>query len=170
MYASFSRQAKTLAKAGADYIIIETMTSVMEAEAAIKAARETGLEVICTFAFDLNKLGKFRTFMGVSPEMAAQVSADAGADIVGANCGKDTTIENMAEITKLIRTVTDKPVIINSNAGAPVMQDGVLTYNETPEKMAQYVPALIEAGANIIGGCCGTTPEHIRAIAKAAGY
>ncbi|MBR4749279.1 MAG: homocysteine S-methyltransferase family protein [Abditibacteriota bacterium] len=167
LYASFSRQARVLKEAGADYIIIETMTSVMEAEAAIRAAKETGLTVICTFAFDLNKRGQFRTFMGVGPEMAAQASVDAGADIVGANCGKDTTIEHMAEITGLIRQVTDKPVIINSNAGAPILDNGQITYNETPEKMASFVPALIEAGASIIGGCCGTTPAHIKAIAEA---
>ncbi|MBP5274073.1 MAG: homocysteine S-methyltransferase family protein [Abditibacteriota bacterium] len=168
MYAAFSRQAKTLALAGADYIIIETMTSIMEAQAAIKAAKETGLPVICTFAFDLNKKGQFRTFMGVGPETAAEISLEAGADIVGANCGKDTTIEHMAEIARIIRELTDKPILINSNAGAPILKDGAITYIETPEKMAESVPALIEAGANIIGGCCGTTPAHIKAMAKAA--
>ena len=103
--------------------------------------------------------------MGLTPESAVENALEAGADIVGANCGNG--IENMVEICKEIREVTDKPILINSNAGLPVLENGVTVFKSTPEEMASFVPALIEAGATIIGGCCGTTPEHIKAMKEA---
>ncbi|MCC7498068.1 MAG: homocysteine S-methyltransferase family protein [Bryobacterales bacterium] len=167
LYDAFKEQIVALAEGGADAICIETMSSLTEATAAIRAAREnTSLPVICTFTFEAGVKG-FRTMMGVKPDRAAKAAAAAGAVIAGANCGNG--IVNMIEITRQIRaTVPDMPILIHANAGIPVIEDGKACFKETPEFMAGKVRDLIEAGANIIGGCCGTTPGHIGAIARAA--
>jgi 5-methyltetrahydrofolate--homocysteine methyltransferase len=167
LYEAFKAQVVALAEGGADAICIETMSSIVEAEQAIKATKEnTRLPVICTFTFEAGAKG-FRTMMGAKPDRAAKAAVAAGADIVGANCGNG--IRNMIEITRQIRAaVPSTPILIHSNAGPPIMENGKTVFKETPEFMASYVPELIEAGANIIGGCCGTTPEHITAMAKAA--
>ena len=107
----------------------------------------------------------FRTMMGVSPTDMATALVEAGAQIVGANCGQGP--ETMVGIVKEIRAATDVPILIQANAGMPVEVNGQTCFPATPEMMAREVPALIAAGANIIGGCCGTTPAHIRAIAEA---
>lgn len=166
-YDAFKEQAAALAAGGADAICIETMSSLAEAGAAIRAAREnTSLPVICTFTFEAGVKG-FRTMMGVRPDRAAKAALAAGAAIVGANCGNG--IVNMIEITRQIRAaVPDTPILIHANAGAPVVEGGVACYKETPEFMAEKVGELIAAGANIIGGCCGTTPLHVAAMARAA--
>ena len=105
--------------------------------------------------------------MGLRPDRAAREAAAAGADIVGANCGNG--IANMIEITRQMRAaVPGVPILIHANAGVPVVEDGKTVFKETPEYMASRVKELIDAGANIIGGCCGTNPEHIAAMAKAA--
>ena len=164
IYNSFRDQIKAQAEGGADSILIETQYSALESEAAIKAAKEnTSLPVICTYTFEPGRRG-YRTMMGLTPEMAAENALEAGADIVGANCG--TGIENMIDICKEIRSVTDRPILINSNAGLPILENGKTVFKSTPTEMASFVPALIEAGANIIGGCCGTDGEHIKAIKK----
>ena len=167
LYASFAEQVKALAEGGADAICIETMSSLAEAVQAIRAAKEnTSLPVICTFTFEPGAKG-FRTMMGLKPDRAAREAAAAGADVVGANCGNG--IVNMLEITRQMRAaVPDVPILIHANAGAPVVEDGKTVFKETPEFMASRIKELIEAGANIVGGCCGTTPEHIRAMALAA--
>ena len=167
LYASFAEQVKALAEGGADAICIETMSSLTEAVQAIRAAKEnTSLPVICTFTFEPGAKG-FRTMMGLKPDRAAREAAAAGADVVGANCGNG--IVNMLEITRQMRAaVPDVPILIHANAGAPVVEDGKTVFKETPEFMASRIKELIEAGANIVGGCCGTTPEHIRAMALAA--
>jgi 5-methyltetrahydrofolate--homocysteine methyltransferase len=167
LYNAFKDQVVALAEGGADAICIETMSSVVEAEQAIKAAKEnTKLPVICTFAFEHGAKG-FRTMMGVKPDRAAKACVAAGADVVGANCGNG--IRNMIEITREMRAaVPNTPILVHANAGPPILENGKTVFKETPEYMASYVPELIEAGANIIGGCCGTTPAHITAIAKAA--
>jgi 5-methyltetrahydrofolate--homocysteine methyltransferase len=167
LYEAFKEQVVALAEGGADAICIETMSSVAEAEQAIKAVKEnTKLPAICTFAFEQGAKG-FRTMMGVKPDRAAKASVAAGADIVGTNCGNG--IRNMIEITRQMRAaVPTTPILVHANAGPPIMEDGKTVFKETPEFMASYVPELIEAGANIIGGCCGTTPAHITAIARAA--
>lgn len=167
LYEAFKEQVIALAEGGADAICIETMSSVVEAEQAIKATKEnTNLPVICTFAFEAGAKG-FRTMMGVKPDRAAKAAVAAGADIVGCNCGNG--IQKMIEITRQMRAaVPDTPILVHSNAGPPILEDGKTVFKETPEYMASYVPELIEAGANIIGGCCGTTPAHITAMAKAA--
>ena len=164
---AFAAQAVALAQGGADAVCIETMSDLAEARLAIGAVREnTDLEIICTFTFEKNAQGKYRTMMGVSPSEMALACAEAGADIIGSNCGNG--FEQMPAIAAEIRkAVPGKPLIINANAGMPFQRGGATVFPETPEMAAGFVPALMAAGANIIGGCCGTTPEHIRAIARA---
>ena len=167
LYNGFKEQAVALEKGGADAICIETMSDIDEAVQAVKAAREnTDLEVICTFTFERTIQGDYRTMMGVSPVEAARAAMEAGADIIGTNCGNG--FERMIDIVKEIRTVSlDIPVLVHANAGLPKNIDGVDVFPDTPEQMASLVPDLVKAGANIIGGCCGTTPDHIRAIKQA---
>jgi 5-methyltetrahydrofolate--homocysteine methyltransferase len=167
LYNDFKEQAVALEKGGADAICIETMSDIDEAVQAIKAAREnTDLEVICTFTFERTVQGNYRTMMVVSPVEAARAVMDAGAHIIGTNCGNG--FERMIDIVKEIRTIApDTPVLVHANAGLPKNIDGVDVFPDTPEQMASLVPDLVRAGANIIGGCCGTTPDHIRAIKQA---
>jgi len=164
MYDAFKEQAVALKKGGADAICIETMSALDEAELAVKAVKEnTNCEVICTFTFERTVNGDYRTMMGVSPEQFAEAMIAAGADIIGANCGNG--MERMIEIVRQLRGAAPKtPILIHANAGLPKNVNGVDIFPESPAEMAARVPALIEAGANIIGGCCGTTPEHIQAI------
>ena len=167
LYAAFKEQAVALAAGGTDAICIETMSAIDEAQLAIQAAKEnTECEVICTFTFERKKSGKYRTMMGASPADAAKAAIEAGADIIGTNCGNG--FERMIDIVKEIRAaVPDAPILVHANAGLPQNVNGKDVFPETPEQMAALVPALVEAGANIIGGCCGTTPAHITAIKKA---
>jgi len=167
LYDCFREQTLALEKGGADAVCIETMSDADEAVLAIKAAKEnTGLEVIATFTFEKTIQGDYRTMMGVSPTDAIRAALDAGADIIGTNCGNG--IERMIDIVKEIHTeFPDTFILVQANAGLPVLVDGTTTYPETPEMMVAYIPDLIHAGANIIGGCCGTAPEHIKAIKKA---
>ncbi len=169
IYESFKEQMVALAEGGADAICVETMFSILEATQAIRAAREnTCLPVLCTFTFESKPRGYF-TMTGVTPARAAVEAAAAGADIVGANCGNG--IANMIEITRQMRAAAAKtPILIQSNAGAPTVVDGRTVFAETAEYMASRVRELIEAGANIIGGCCGTTPQHITAMANIARF
>ncbi len=168
LYEAFREQCVALAEAGADAICIETMTALDEAVLATRAAKEnTQLEVITTMTFDKTLLGDFRTMMGVSPEDMVIALKEAGADIIGTNCGNG--MENMIPIVEAIRLVDQEiPVLVHANAGLPHLCDGKNVFDETPDITASYVPRLIEAGANIIGGCCGTTPEHIRKIRDVA--
>ena len=167
LYNVFKEQAVALEKGGADAICIETMSDIDEAVQAIKAAKEnTDLEVICTFTFERTIQGEYRTMMGISPIDASRAAMEAGADIIGTNCGNG--FELMIDIVKEIRTVSsDIPVLVHANAGLPKNIDGADVFPDTPEQMASLVPDLVNAGANIIGGCCGTTPDHIRAIKQA---
>jgi 5-methyltetrahydrofolate--homocysteine methyltransferase len=167
LYNAFKTQAIAFEKGGADAVCIETMSAVDEATLAVKAAREnTSLEVICTFTFEKTVNGDYRTMMGVSPSEMAVAMVEAGADIIGTNCGNG--IERMIDIVKEIREAApDMPILVHANAGAPVNVNGIDTFPETPEDMKRQIPALIEAGANIIGGCCGTTPAHIKAMKEA---
>ncbi|MDR1674957.1 MAG: homocysteine S-methyltransferase family protein [Tannerella sp.] len=167
LYRCFKEQAQALEKGGADAICIETMSDAEEAVSAIRAAREnTQLEIISTFTFEKTPQGEFRSMMGLTPVEAARRAVAAGADIVGANCGSG--MERMIEIVEEIKAVfPDVYILVHANAGLPVHIDGKDIFPETPEKMASLVPRLLAAGANIIGGCCGTTPVHIEAIRKA---
>ncbi len=167
LYRSFKEQVLALEKGGADAICIETMSAIDEAIIAIKAAKEnTKCEVICTFTFERTVNNEYRTMMGVSPEEAAKASIEAGADIIGTNCGNG--IERMIEIVREIRKVAKNScILVHANAGLPKNVNGIDIFPETPEEMAAKIPELIAAGANIIGGCCGTTPAHIKAIKQA---
>lgn len=166
LYEAFKEQAIALEAGGADALIVETMTDIDEAKIAIKACKEnTSCEVICTMTFDKTDEAVFHTMMGVTPADMTTELVDAGADIIGANCGNG--MENMVGITKEIRATNNKiPILIHANAGAPVFQNNETLFLETPDITAGFVNPLISAGANIIGGCCGTTPAHIKAIAQ----
>jgi 5-methyltetrahydrofolate--homocysteine methyltransferase len=161
LYETFTVQVVALEKGGVDAICIETMSDVAEALSAIRAAKEnTRLEVICTFTFDPVGENEYRTMMGVSPAEAALACVEAGADMIGTNCGNG--LKNMISIVSQMREVApDVPILVHANAGLPEIKDGETVYPETPEAMGLLVPQVIHAGANIIGGCCGTTPEHI---------
>ena len=167
LYDCFKEQVVALAKGGADAICIETMSDIEEAALAVKAVKEnTSCEAITTFTFAQTVNGDYRTMMGVSPEQAAEAMIEAGADIIGTNCGNG--IERMIDIVKAMRTVApETPILVHANAGLPKNINGVDTFPETPEDMARQVGGLVKAGANIIGGCCGTTPAHINAMKKA---
>jgi len=167
LYDAFREQAIALEKGGADAVCIETMSDADEAVLAIKAAKEnTGLEIIATFTFEKTLQGEYRTMMGLSPTDAVRAALDAGADIVGTNCGNG--MERMIDIVKEIRAeFPDTFILVHANAGLPVLVDGVSAFPETPEMMAALVPEILKAGANIVGGCCGTTPSHIKAMKEA---
>ena len=167
MYGAFVEQVKALEAGGADGVVVETMTAVEEAALAVRAVREnTGLVVMATMVFDKGPRGFF-TMMGVTPERAVHTMQSAGAHVVGSNCGNG--IDNMVDIARRMRAETDGLLLIHSNAGIPAMRAGEIIYPETPEYMAERFKELADLGVNIIGGCCGTGPEHIRALAAAAG-
>ena len=163
MYDAFVEQITALEEGGADGVVIETMTAVEESAVAIKAAREnTGLTVIATMTFDKGPRGFF-TMMGVTPERGVKELQDAGADIVGANCGNG--IDVMVELARELRSATDGYLLIHSNAGIPAIKGGQIVYPETPAYMAERFETLVrDVGVNIVGGCCGTEPDHIRAL------
>jgi 5-methyltetrahydrofolate--homocysteine methyltransferase len=164
----FLQQAKALAAAGVDAFIIETMTAVEEIRAAVRAAREAAaLPVIASAAYDPTPEGStFRTMMGASVEEMAQAALDCDADVVGANCGS-VNMRDMVPIAGTIRALTAKPVIIQANAGRPELVEGRAVYPEPPGEFAEHVGELVKLGVRIIGGCCGTTPAHIQAVARA---
>ena len=169
LYDAFKEQAVALEKGGADAACIETMSDIRESVLAVKAVKEnTNLETICTFTFEKTVHGDYKTMMGVSPIQAIKAMEEAGVDIAGANCGNG--IERMIEIVTEMRKINKNiPILIHANAGLPQNINGVDVFPESPEDMAKIVPDLVKAGANIIGGCCGTTPAHIAAIKKAIG-
>lgn len=166
IYEGFKIQARALKEGGADAICVETMSAIDEATLAIRAAKEAaGLEIICTFTFERTMNGEYKTMMGVSPSDMVAAVKEAGASIIGTNCGNG--FAQMIDIVKEIRTV-DKtiPVIVHANAGRPEYRDGETVFPESPNHMASMVKDLIQSGTNIIGGCCGTTPAHIQALVK----
>lgn len=161
----FRRQIKAVVAEGVDAVFIETMTDLTEATLAIKAARDISptIPVSATMTFDITSKG-FYTIMGVSVEQACQNLADAGTDIIGSNCGNG--IENMVKIAAEFAKHSSLPVIIQSNAGLPDISGGTTVYAESPDFMAARCCQLLDLGVRIIGGCCGTTPEHIAAFRK----
>jgi len=167
LYNAFKEQVQGLEAGGADAIMIETMSDLDEAGIAVKAAKEnTGCEVFCTMTFEKTVDGEFRSMMGVAPTDMVNTIIDAGADLIGANCGNG--IADMIGIVEEIRKANpDIPVLVHANAGMPVYQDGLTVFPETPDEMAGLIPKIIDAGANIIGGCCGTTPNHICKVREA---
>jgi methionine synthase I (cobalamin-dependent) len=164
--AAFLEQARALAEGGADALVVETMSDLAEAKIAVEAAKSTGLAVVACMVFDTGKV-KDRTMMGNTPEQAARELTDAGADAIGANCG--VGIESYVGICRRLKSATERPVWIKANAGLPELVDGKTVWKMTPEVFAGFVPQLIEAGASFIGGCCGTNPGFIRAVADVAG-
>jgi len=165
LLSGFERQIDALTKAGVDVICIETMTDLREATLAVTAAKNINpdIPVIASMTFDKIPKGYY-TIMGVNVEDAIKGLDDAGTDIIGSNCGNG--IDNMIEIAKQMKEISDRPLLIQSNAGIPENIDGEIVYPESPSYFEEKTLELIEAGVSIIGGCCGTTPEHIRAIRK----
>ena len=163
VFDSFAAQIQVLAAAGVDIICIETMMDAAEAVLAVKAARSVSakIPVIATMTFNKTPRGFF-TLMGNSVKDAAEALKNAGADIVGSNCGDG--MENMVDIAREFLRYTKLPVVIQGNAGLPVKGETGLVYPDTPEYFAGKAAELLNLGVQIIGGCCGTTPEHIRAI------
>jgi 5-methyltetrahydrofolate--homocysteine methyltransferase len=164
--AGFARQIGALVESGVDLVCIETMTDLAEAILAVRAAREVApqVPVAATLTFERTRRGFF-TVMGYSVEQAVRELAEAGADILGSNCGNGSEI--MVEIAREFRARTDRPVAIQSNAGLPVHRSGEVVHPETPAFMAEQAGVLADLGVALIGGCCGTTPDHIRAIRRA---
>ncbi len=167
LYDGFCVQAKALKRGGVDAICIETMSALDEACLAIQAVRKsTGLEVVCTFTFEKTVSGEYRTMMGVSPAEMVLAVKEAGAVIVGTNCGNG--FDQMIDIVQEIRSIDSvTPILVHANAGKPIFQNGKTVFPETPEMMAAKVLEIIKSGANIIGGCCGTTPTHIQKLVDA---
>lgn len=163
LFESFAEQAKYLTESGIDAACVETMTDLTEAMLAVQAMKEVAprVPVMATMTFDPTPRGFF-TIMGVDVPTAAAGLREAGANVIGSNCGNG--IDAMVRIAAAFRQCSDLPIIIQSNAGLPQTKSGKLVYDETPAFMAERVPALLDLRVSIIGGCCGTTPEHIKAI------
>jgi methionine synthase I (cobalamin-dependent) len=156
--AAFTEQAEALARGGADLMWIETMSSVEETEAAIAGARTTGLPVVAMLSFDTNG----RTMMGITPSDLAGLHRKHQLAACGSNCGVSPS-ELVASIVNLAAASDSAAVLVaKSNCGIPQYVDGAIRFDGTPELMAVYAGLALDAGARIIGGCCGTTPEHLR--------
>ena len=161
---AFREQAKALVDAGADAIIIETQTSLEELRLGLAAAREAGAAcVIGSMAYDVTLDGStFRTMMGIDPERAAEFMEEHGAHVVALNCGTGMEMERARDAVRRYRAVTGLPIMVQPNAGVPKLVNMKVVYDETPDHMGCGVVPLVEAGANIVGACCGSTPDHIR--------
>ena len=166
MEAVFAEQISALLEGGVRIIVIETMTAIEEALCAVRAAKklDSSIDVAATMTFDPVP-GGFKTMMGVDCARAVRELTAAGVDVLGSNCGNG--IDQMIPITREIRRYTELPILIQSNAGSPELINGETVFRQSPEYMAERVGELVEAGADIVGGCCGTTPDHIAAIRKA---
>lgn len=159
---SFRTQAEALAEGGADALLIETMSDLLEAELAVQAARETGLPVLASMTYGAGREGD-RTIMGVTPEQAVKRLTEAGVAAIGANCGEGP--EAMLPLCRRLRAATDLPLWIKPNAGRPQLVQGRAVYGASAtETFAEQILALVNAGANYVGGCCGTGPAFIRAL------
>jgi len=163
---AFGEQARILVGAGVDAIIIETQTALEELELGIEAARQAGAPcIIGSMAFDVTMdKTRLRTMMGVSPEQAAEFMRDQGVDVVALNCGTGVDAQWATRAVELYRSACDLPTMTQPNAGQPVLENLQVKYKQTPEEMAAEIPALLSAGPRIVGGCCGSTPQHIRKI------
>jgi len=161
----FGEVAAGFVQAGVDALIVETMIAIEECEAAVRACKAAGeLPVIASMAFEPTAGGDFRTMMGIDVPTFVRRAAAAGANVVGANCG--CSIEHMVKIIERVAQVTELPIMAQPNAGMPRLERGVTVYDETPEQFAALVPALLEAGADIVGSCCGTDPAFTRKIVE----
>ncbi|MHC4718222.1 MAG: homocysteine S-methyltransferase family protein [Planctomycetota bacterium] len=165
VYAAFADQAAALARGGCDAIVCETFADLAEATHAVRAARDAaGLPVVVSMTFDSGP-DKTATMMGVTPADLAGAAERLGASAVGANCGAGP--EHYVTVAALLRQATSLPIWIKPNAGLPVLQAGRTVFPMGPAEFAGFVPTLIDAGASFLGGCCGTTPDHIRAVREA---
>ena len=166
---AFDEQVTSLVQAGADAVIVETQTSLEELGLALGAAKRAGAPcIIGSMAYDVTLDGStFRTMMGIDPERAAQFMEEHDADIVALNCGTGMDMERARQAMERYRKVTGLPVMVQPNAGQPKLSNMQVIYDETPDQMVQGVAPLLGAGVNILGACCGSTPEHIRAFRKA---
>lgn len=159
VFGAFAEQAEALG--ASDALVIETMTDLAEARIAIRAAKTTGLPVVASMVFDSGK-DRDRTMMGSTPEQVAEALAEAGADVIGANCGLG--MDGYIPVAKRLRAATALPIWIKPNAGLPELVDGHIVYRTTPAEFAYQAQALREAGVAFVGGCCGTSPEFVRAL------
>jgi len=165
---AFEEQAAALAEGGADAIIIETQTSLEELLIGINAAKTAGAKcIIGSMAYDVTLDGSnFRTMMGVEPEKAAEFMGEHGANIVALNCGTGMDMERALQAVERYKSATSLPVMVQPNAGKPKLVNMKVVYDETPEQMVKGLIPLLHAGTNIVGTCCGSTPEHTRAFRK----
>jgi 5-methyltetrahydrofolate--homocysteine methyltransferase len=172
VFDAFHQTARLLGESGVDLFIVETMTDAREMKLAVEACREAAryaeldIPVAASMAFDPSRRGGFRTNMGVSPTEATSAMVAAGADVIGANCGS-VTPEQMAEIVGEFRRATPLPILAQPNAGVPELRAGRTVFRLAPEAWAAGMLKVRDAGAQLLGGCCGTTPEHIRCLRQA---
>jgi methionine synthase I (cobalamin-dependent) len=164
--AAFRRQAAALLEGGADALLIETMSDPAEAQLAIAAARDAGAAcIVATFTFQHSPAG-LRTMMG--SDVATALHAAAGADVVGANCGTELSLDDYARLAaELVAHAGGRPVIVQPNAGSPVVEAGRVVYRTDPAEFGRAAARFVAAGVRIVGGCCGTGPAHIAALAAA---
>lgn len=158
---AYDIQARALATAGADALLVETQSDPMEAEIILRAAKTTGLPVIVSFTFDTGKAHD-RTLTGDKPESVAQRMEQAGADAIGANCGAG--IDHFVTLCRRLRESCQLPLWMKPNAGLPVVENGKLHYRQSPQEFAAHLPELLAAGASFVGGCCGTSPAFVAAL------
>ncbi len=165
---AFEEQAAALVEAGADAIIIETQTSLEELLIGIESAQRAGAPcIIGSMAYDVTLDGStFRTMMGIEPERAAEFMEEHGAHIVALNCGTGMDMERARTAVERYKSASSLPVMVQPNAGKPRLVNMKVVYDETPEQMVQGLMPLLDAGANIVGSCCGSTPDHTRAFRK----
>lgn len=165
----FREQLEAMRAGGADGVIVETMSDPSELAVAVRTAKAIGdWAVVATFAFEKQADGAFRTMMGTDAGSAMATAVDAGADVVGANCGTSLSLEDYVLLAELLVKAAERtPVIVQPNAGTPQMVDGVSVHPAKADEMAAIVPRLMNAGVRVIGGCCGTTPAHLRAMGEA---
>ena len=165
---AFGEQARALVSGGVDAIIIETQTSLEELGIGLRAAREAGAPcVIGSMAYDVTFDGEeIRTMMGIGPEDAAEFMAENGADIIALNCGSGVDVAWAARAVERYRRISDLPTMAQPNAGLPELVDMEVVYRQIPEEMTAELTALVSAGANIVGGCCGSSPAHLRLFRK----
>lgn len=161
--AAFAQQAEALAACGVAALLLETFSELAEILLAVRAVKDaTGLPVIASMSFDSGPQ-RTHTMMGAEAGECAAALDDAGAAIIGCNCGRG--IADVLPAVVALRSATSRPLWVKPNAGLPDLQDGLPVYTQTPEEFTAMIPTLIDAGANVIGGCCGTGPEHIRRLA-----
>ncbi len=165
---TIAEQVRALVAEGVDAVVVETQTALEELGIGIAAAREAGAScVIGSMAYDSGPDGSTRTMFGVTPEAAAEFMAEAGANIVALNCGSGMDMTRALDVIRRYATVCDLPMMAQPNAGKPEVTASGTVYKETPEEMVKGVAPLLDAGVRIIGACCGSTPNHIRAFRTA---